>query len=132
MHHLNILLLALVAGLFGTAVVTGPSFADEMMKKGAAPALKTAPGSKAEMHNNEGIEHYNKEHWDKAKKHFGEAVHSDPSSAVAHYNLALSLDKSGDHKKATEHFQKAKELGKDNQAIQESEILQAHLKKTKQ
>jgi Tfp pilus assembly protein PilF len=94
-----------------------------------APALKTATGSKAETHNTEGIEHYNQQHWDVAKKHFMEAVKGDPSSPEAHYNLALSLDKSGDHKAAIDHFHKAKELGKDNPDIQQSEILQAHLKK---
>ena len=93
------------------------------------PALKAPAGSKAEQHINEGIEHYNQQHWDVAKKHFQEAVKSDPSSAEAHYDLALSLDKSGDHKTAIEHFKKAKELGKDNQEIQQSEILNAHLKK---
>ena len=98
------------------------------MKK-TAPAINTAPGSKAEMHNTEGIEHYNQQHWDVAKKHFMEAVKSDPTSGEAHYNLALALDKSGDHKTAIEHFHKAKELGKDNPEIQQSEILQAHLKK---
>ncbi len=94
-----------------------------------APALKGPSGSKAEHHINEGIEHYSKEHWDVAKKHFQEAVKTDPASAEAHYDLALSLDKSGDHKTAIEHFKKALELGKDNPDIQQSEILHAHLKK---
>jgi Tfp pilus assembly protein PilF len=94
-----------------------------------APPLKTAAGSKAETHNNEGIAHYDQQHWDVAKKHFMEAVNTDPASAEAHYNLALTLDKSGDHKTAIDHFQKAKDLGKDNPDIQQSEILQAHLKK---
>ncbi|HET6676018.1 MAG TPA: tetratricopeptide repeat protein [Nitrospiraceae bacterium] len=118
-----------VLALFCTAVFGVSLSAADMDKKKTAPALKTAAGSKAEMHNSEGIEHYNQEHWDVAKKHFMEAVKSDASSAVAHYNLALALDKSGDHKTAIEHFHKAKELGKDNPEIQQSEILQAHLKK---
>ena len=114
-------MLSLSLFLFGA-----PLWAD--MNK-MAPALKAPAGSKAEQHINEGIEHYNQQHWDVAKKHFQEAVKSDPSSAEAHYDLALSLDKSGDHKTAIEHFKKAKELGKDNQEIQQSEILNAHLKK---
>lgn len=94
----------------------------------AAPALKTAAGSKAEAHNAEGIEHYNQGHWDVAKKHFMEAAKADPRSAETHYNLALTLDKSGDHKGATEHFKTAYDLGKNNPEIQNSGILKAHLK----
>jgi Tfp pilus assembly protein PilF len=103
-----------------------PLFAD--MNK-TAPAIKAHAGSKAEQHINEGIEHYDKGHWDVAKKHFQEAVKTDPTSAEAHYDLALSLDKAGEHKAAIEHFKKALELGKDNPEIQQSEILHAHLKK---
>ena len=40
----------------------------------------------------------------------------------------LALDKTGDHKGATEHFKKAHELGKANPEIQNSGILKAHLK----
>ena len=114
------------AFLCATALNASLSVAD--MKK-TAPALKTTASSKAETPNNEGIEHYNQEHWDVAKKHFTEAVKADPSSAEAHYNLALALDKSGDHKTAIDHFHKAKELGKENPDIQQSEILNAHLQK---
>jgi Flp pilus assembly protein TadD len=102
-----------------------PGWAD--MGKGASP-LKTAAGSKAEQHNKEGIEHYNQGHWDVALKHFTAAAKEDPQSAEAHYNVALALDKLGDHKAATEHFQTAKDLGKDNPDIQNSGILKAHLK----
>jgi Flp pilus assembly protein TadD len=107
------------------AMVGGQAFAD--MGK-AAPPLKAAAGSKAEQHNKEGIEHYNQGHWDVALKHFTAAVKEDPNSAEAHYNVALALDKSGDHKAATEHFKKASELGKNNPDIQNSGILKAHLK----
>jgi Flp pilus assembly protein TadD, contains TPR repeats len=112
--------------VLGLTLAAGLGWAD--MGKGAAAPLKTAAGSKAEMHNSEGIEHYNQGHWDVAKKHFTEAASTDPKSAEAHYNLALTLDKAGDHKGATEHFKTAYDLGKDNHDIQESGILKAHLK----
>jgi Tfp pilus assembly protein PilF len=102
-----------------------PALAD--MGKDAMP-LKAAAGSKAETHITAGIEHYGKGHWDVAKKHFSEAEKADPQSAEAHYDLALALDKSGDHKGAAEHFQRAQTLGKDNMEIQQSEILKKHLK----
>jgi Flp pilus assembly protein TadD len=117
--------------LIGMAIVAGallcggPAWADMGQ---TAPALKTAAGSKAEGHNNMGVDHYNQGHFDDALKHFQEAVQADPKSAEAHYNLALALDKTGDHKKATEHFKKAHELGRNNPDIQNSGILKAHLK----
>ena len=95
------------------------------------PALMTATESKANAHNTEGIEHYNKEHWDKAHEHFMQAVEADPQSAEAHYNLALSLDKMGQHGDAAKHFKQAADLGKDNPDIQNSKILQGHLKMLK-
>lgn len=92
-----------------------------------APALPAPTESKAEIPIQEGIAHYNQGHWDVAKKHFQQAVEADRNSAEAHYNLALALDKSGDHKSAIEHFQAARKLGQDNPEIQNSSILQAHL-----
>jgi len=109
----------------GAVLLAGTVSAD--MGKGASP-LKTMTGSKAETHNGEGIEHYGQGHWDVAMKHFMEAAKADPKSAEAHYNLALTLDKTGDHKGATEHFKTAYDLGKVNPEIQNSGILKAHLK----
>ena len=118
--------------LLGLAVVTawmamlgGTGWAD--MGKNA-PALKAAPGSKAEAHVKEGIEHYDQSHYDVAVKHFKAGVKEDPESAEAHYDVALALDKLGDHKAATDHFKKAAELGKGNPEIENSGILKAHLK----
>jgi Tfp pilus assembly protein PilF len=112
---------------FALAVVllTVPAFAD--MSKGAVP-LKAAPGSKAESHVTAGIEHYGMGHWDVAKTHFMEAEKADPQSAETHYDLALVLDKTGDHAGAAEHFKRAKTLGKGNAEIENSEILAKHLK----
>ncbi len=91
------------------------------------PAIAAPAGSKAEIPIKEGIAHYNQGHWDVAKKHFQQALDADRNSAEAHFNLALALDKAGEHKAAIEHFKAAKELGKNNPEIQNSGILQAHL-----
>lgn len=117
--------LSVTVMVLSMALATGLGWAD--MGKGAAP-LKTAAGSKAETHNNEGIEQFTQGHWDVAKTHFMEAAKADPKAAEVHYNLALTLDKAGDHKGATEHFKMASDLGKDNHDIQESGILKSHLK----
>ena len=127
-HQANRTSTYIVAAAFLCTTIFTASLSVADMKTTAA-ALKTVAGSKAETHNKEGIDHYNQQHWDVAQKHFMEAVKADSSSAEARYNLALALDKSGDHKTAIEHFHKAKELGKDNPEIQQSEILTKHLQK---
>lgn len=111
--------ITLVGFGIGTAIAAGP------------PALMTAADSKAHAANSEGIEHYNQEHWDVALGHFKKAVEADPESAEAHYNLALALDKTDQHKAAAIEFKKAQDLGKDNPDIQNSKILQGHLKMLK-
>lgn len=118
---LNVTLLTAIAAL----LITTSTYAG--MGKEAQP-LKAGAGSKAESHLNEGIEHYGMGHWDVAKKHFSAGEQADPQSAEAHYDLALVLDKTGDHAGATTHFQKAHDLGKSNAVIHESEILKKHLK----
>ena len=94
------------ASTFLCAIAFNASLSVADMKK-TAPALKTTASSKAEPHNNEGIEHYNQQHWDVAKKHFTEAVKADPSSAEAHYNLALAFRANGDADRASEAARKA-------------------------
>jgi len=122
MSKLTIHLVLALALVFAGA----SAWAADMSK--TAPALKVAMGSPAESHNNEGIEHYIQGHYDVALKHFKGAVEADPKSAEAHYNVALALDKTGDHKGATAHFKKAYDMGKGNPEIQNSAVLKAHLK----
>ena len=103
----------------GVAIAAGP------------PVLMTAADSKAHAANNEGIEHYNQEHWDVALGHFIKAVEADPASAEAHYNLALALDKTDKHMEAANEFKMAQDIGKDNPDIQNSKILLGHVKMLK-
>lgn len=97
--------------------------------KAANPALELAPGASADakMHNDEGIDHYNKGHMDVAEGHFRSAIKADPKSAEAHYNLALTLDGQGKHKEAAAEFKEALDLGSKNPAIANSAILKKHL-----
>jgi Flp pilus assembly protein TadD len=115
-----------IAIALGAALLMA-TYASAGMEKEAHP-LKAATGSKAEVHINEGIAHYEKGHWDIATKHFMEAEKADPKSAESHYDWALALDKAGDHAGAAQHFQKAHELGKDNPEIHSSAVLKKHLK----
>ncbi len=94
---------------------------------GGPKPLAAPTGSADQGHNAEGIKHYNKGHWDKAEQHFREAVKADNDLAEAHYNLALALDKLGQHREAADHFGQALKLAPDNPAIADSKILKDHL-----
>jgi Tfp pilus assembly protein PilF len=94
----------------------------------ADAALTAPPSSPARMENDEGVSHYQQGHWDVAEGHFRKALVADPNSAVAHYNLALTLDKMGKHEDATASFKKALELAPHDTAIKDSEILKKHVK----
>ena len=107
-------------------MVAGLAMEGGAWDKGTVPPLKTAPGSKAAKHNDEGIKYYNQGRWDVARQHFAEAVKADPKSAEAHYNLALVLDHLDDHDNAAIHFTHAFDLGKDNPEIRNSGILKEH------
>ena len=78
-------------------------------------------------HNRDGIGHFKEGHWDIAETHFRKAIEANPELAEAHYNLALSLDKLGNHGDATKHFKKALDLAPDNPKIKDSKILMAHV-----
>ncbi len=91
---------------------------------GALTAPDAEPGA---AENNEGVGHYKEGHWKTSVKHFKEAITAGPKLAEAHYNLALALDKLGDHGGATQHFKEALDLAPDNPKIKDSKILQDHL-----
>ncbi len=91
---------------------------------GALMAAETEAGAKE---NSQGVEHYKEGHWDVAEKHFREAIAANSKLAEAHYNLALALDKLGNHGDATNHFKTALDLGPDNPKIKDSQILKDHL-----
>lgn len=92
----------------------------------AETALVSPEGSPGRMENDEGVDHYGQGHWDVSEVHFRKSLEADPKLAVAHFNLALALDKLEKHKEATEHFKQAAELAPDDPKIAESEILKAH------
>ena len=94
----------------------------------ADPALKFPSGANVEanMHNEEGIIHYNLGHYDVALKHFQVASKIDKSIGESHYNEALSLDALDRHGEATNHFYAARKYANGNSLILNSGILNAH------
>ncbi len=98
----------------------------EATEQGATTALMAPAGSAGRMQNDEGVGHFEQGHWDVAEKHFRDAIKADANLAVAHFNLALALDKQGKHEDATASFKKAAELAPDNAKITQSPILKQH------
>ncbi len=128
MNHVFKLMACIAGAILMTGVGVGTVMADA--NHGKAPGtLMTASDSRAHEANEKGITHYKAGHWDAALKYFKKAVEADPESAEAHYNLALALDKSDQHREAAMEFKKALDLGQNNPDIQNSKILHGHVKK---
>lgn len=84
--------------------------------------------SPATAHRNlEGIQQYQAGKWQEAKSLFESAIQDDPDLPEAHFNLALTLHKLGDHREATVHFKRAGELAPTNKEIVESSAYRNHL-----
>ena len=78
-------------------------------------------------HNLEGIQQYQAGKWQEAKSLFESAIQAAPDLPEAHFNLALTLHKLGDHREATVHFTRASELAPTNKEIVESSAYRNHL-----
>ncbi len=91
-------------------------------------APQGAANKEAAGKNDEGVSHLVQRQWGTAAGFFKEAIEADPNLAEAHFNLALSLHKTGKHGDATEHFKKAKELASGNSKIINNKILKDHVK----
>lgn len=140
---LGLLVFVLVAwsgcdsGQYGEEAKTKPKAEGEPMATAEAPAtgemakvegaLMAPEGAAGAAENAEGIEHFKQGHWDVAQEHFNKAIAANADLAEGHYNLALALDKLGEHADATTHFKKALELAPEDPRIKDSGILQAHI-----
>lgn len=99
----------------------------EATPSGEPGALSASDEAVGAGHNNEGVGHYEQGHWDVAQEHFQKALAENANLAEAHYNLALTLDKLGNHGEATNHFKMALDLAPENPSIKDSGILKAHV-----
>ncbi len=114
-------LLVLMLGL-SLMILPFTAFAGEGPMK-----LPAGANADANMHNEEGIEHWNQGHFDVALKHFQAASKIDSSLGEVHFNEAICLDKLGRHGEATMHFKAAKKHAGGNDAIVNSPILNGHI-----
>jgi len=90
-------------------------------------ALLTTGDVTGAKENAEGVNHYQQGHWDVAQEYFKKALATNPDLPEAHYNLALVLDKLGNHGEAKNHFQRALDLAPEDPDIRDSKILKAHV-----
>lgn len=89
--------------------------------------LPAGANPEANMHNNVGIKHWNKGHFDVALEHFQEASAIDASSGEVHFNEAIANDKVDKHGDATMHFKAAFKRAGGNKKILDSKILHGHI-----
>lgn len=101
-----------------------PGMAETPQVGGALMAIAGVAGA---AENEEGVNHFQQGHWDVAQEHFAKAIAANADLPEAHYNLALALDKLGNHGDATNHFKKALQLAPADPMIAGSQILQAHV-----
>ena len=106
---------------------SGQNGQDTKTEPKAEGALTAPEGVAGAAENAEGINHFQQGHWDVAQEHFNKALAANANLAEGHYNLALALDKLGDHGEATNHFKMALDLAQEDPRIKDSGILKAHL-----
>ncbi|MEC4672722.1 MAG: tetratricopeptide repeat protein [Nitrospirota bacterium] len=81
----------------------------------------------ASNYNLEGIKHFNSGQWEEAKVEFERAVQADANLAEAHFNLALSLHKIGQHDEAKQEFKISGELAPKSKQIVDAPVYRNHL-----
>lgn len=125
------------SGQYGESTTTEPKTESALMlttdvSKAGEPstvegALLAIGGSAGAKENDEGVTHFQQEHWDVAQEHFNKALAINPDLPEGQYNLALALDKLGNHGEATNHFNLALNLAPEDPRIKDSGILKAHV-----
>lgn len=82
--------------------------------------LLPAPGgtsAAAARHNDEGLQAYQQQQWERAKQHFDAAIAASPEFAEAHYNLGMTLYRLKAIQEGDAHFIKAANLAPGNKII---------------
>lgn len=96
-----------------------------------AQAIIPLSGTKGAGAIDSGVTQFNQGQLNNALTHFKAALKTNPRSAVAHYNLALTFNRMGQTVNAKKHFQKAQKFGRVNPFIQNSHILKQHIQDQK-
>ena len=122
------------SGQYGESTPTEPKSESALMLTTEPPAagepstmegaLLATAGSAGAKENDEGVTHFQQKH---AQEHFTKALAINPDLPEGQYNLALALDKLGNHGEATNHFKMALNLAPEDPRIKDSGILKAHV-----
>ncbi len=125
------------SGEYGASTPTEPKSESALLLTTESPAagepstmegaLLAAAGPAGAQENDEGVTHFQQEHWDVAQEHFTKALAINPELPEGQSNLALAMDKLGNHGEATNHFKMALNLAPEDPRIKDSGILKAHV-----
>ena len=112
------------------------SLCSQVWSKDAPLNLPKVEGSKSfdleiSQLNSQAIKNYHMGLFGKAKEQFKKALNlaqqlRDPGRGILHFNLSLSLHKSGEHEEAAKQFNSARRFARGNPKILESELLKMH------
>ena len=91
--------------------------------------LMPLSGTRGAESINDGVGQYHQRNWDAAVAGFQKALQADPNSAVAHYNMGLTLSQMGQQDKAARHFKLASQFGGSNPFIRNSPDVQHALER---
>ena len=89
--------------------------------------LPTAAEPSAKLHNNQGIEHFNKGEYLEALIEFTQANVADSTTGEIYFNIGLMRHLEGNQKKAKELFKQAHEFANGNKNILESKLVKKYL-----
>lgn len=113
--------------LLGCVALGFVALATGCVTKAGPLAILPMTSPDAAQQNLEGIKAYNDGDWQTARTRFELAIQTDPHVPAAHFNLALTLHKLGDHDQARTHFRIAGELAPDNAEIVRTSVYRNHL-----
>ena len=89
--------------------------------------LPTAAEPSAKLHNNQGIEYFNKGDYLEALIQFTQANVADVTTGEIYFNLGLMQHLRGNHEQAKNLFKQAHQFANGNKKILESKLIRKHL-----
>ena len=89
--------------------------------------LPTAAEPSAKLHNNQGIEYFNKGDYLEALIQFTQANVADVTTGEIYFNLGLMQHLRGNHEQAKNLFKQAHQFANGNKKIHESKLTGKHL-----
>ena len=106
-------------GMLLIVVLAGMVIGDGCQSAPKRMALPAPAGTNAgaARHNDEGIQAFQQQQWERAKQHFEAAIAASPELAEAHYNLGLVLYRLRATQEGDAHFIEAANLAPGNKVI---------------